>query len=90
MKMAIKYFVKAPVSEYTDQSGAVKKRYQNIGIIMETKKGDLMVKLELIPFKAIEDGALVGFLNTPEEVEASKNYGKAAAPKNDAPDDIPF
>ena len=46
--MAIKYYVKAAISEYTDQSGATKKRYNTIGIVTETKKGDLMMKLEKV------------------------------------------
>ena len=40
--MAIKYYVKAAISEYTDQSGQNKKRYNTIGIVTETKKGDLV------------------------------------------------
>jgi hypothetical protein len=36
--MAIKYFVKAAVSEY-ESEGKMKKRYQSIGIVMETKHG---------------------------------------------------
>jgi photosystem II stability/assembly factor-like uncharacterized protein len=65
--MAIKYYVKAAVSEYTDKDGANKKRYQTIGIVTETKKGDLMMKLEMIPFSAFKEGALWAYLNVPEE-----------------------
>jgi hypothetical protein len=86
MKMAIKYFIKAPVSEYTDQSGAVKKRYQTIGIVTETKNGDLMGKLEMVPLLGMKEGALWFYLNVPEE-----KGDKPAAPKADAlNDDIPF
>jgi hypothetical protein len=89
--MAIKFFIKAPVSEYTDQSGAVKKRYQTIGIVTETKNGDLMGKLEMVPLLGMKEGALWFYMNTPEEVEASKNYKKDSPVKNDLPnDDIPF
>jgi hypothetical protein len=35
--MAIKYYVKAAISEYTDQAGVNKKRYQTIGIVTESK-----------------------------------------------------
>ena len=88
--MAIKYYVKAPVSKYVDKDGAEKKRYQQIGVVLETKKGDLMIKLEMIPFASLEEGALWGYLNTPEEVEASRNARKESQPKNVIEDDIPF
>jgi len=65
--MAIKYYVKAPVSEYTDKDGTAKKRYQTIGIVTETKKGDLMIKLEMIPFLGLKEGTLWAYLNVPDE-----------------------
>ena len=37
--MGIEYYVKAAVSEYVDQAGVTKKRYQTIGIVTKTKKG---------------------------------------------------
>ena len=65
--MAIKYYVKAAVSEYVDQAGANKKRYQTIGIVTETKKGDLMMKLEMIPLLGLKEGTLWCYLNVPED-----------------------
>ena len=65
--MAIKWYVKAPVSEYTAQDGTSKKRYQTVGIVTETKKGDLMIKLEMIPLLGLKEGAFWGYLNVPEE-----------------------
>ena len=65
--MAIRYYVKAPVSEYTDKDGASKKRYQTIGIVTETKKGDLMLKLEMIPFLGLKEGTLWAYLNVPDD-----------------------
>ena len=51
--MAITHFVKAAVSEYEDKTdGKMKKRYQTIGVIMETKHG-LMLKLETLPLFAL-------------------------------------
>ena len=88
--MAIKYHIKAPISKYVDKDGIEKKRYQQIGVVLETKKGDLMVKLEMIPFASLEEGALWGYLNTPEEVEASRTARKEAQPKPSIEDDIPF
>jgi len=49
--MAITHFVKAAVSEYQDKDGTTKKRYQSIGVVMETKHG-LMLKFETLPFPA--------------------------------------
>lgn len=65
--MAIKYYVKAAVSEYVDKDGANKKRYQTIGIVTETKKGDLMMKLEMIPLLGLKEGTLWCYLNVPDD-----------------------
>jgi hypothetical protein len=65
--MAITHFVKAAVSEYEDKTdGKMKKRYQSIGVIMETKHG-LMLKLETLPLFAMKDGGLLAYLNPPED-----------------------
>lgn len=87
--MAIKYYVKAPVSEYTDQTGQSKKRYQTIGIVTETQKGDLMVKLELIPLLGMKEGAIWAYLNPPEDKPATKP-AEAATDLADLESDIPF
>jgi hypothetical protein len=85
--MAIKYYVKAAISEYTDQAGQAKKRYNTIGIVTETKKGDLMMKLEMIPLLGLKDGTLWCYLNVPED----KPEGKQSSPSLDNIDeDIPF
>ena len=81
--MAIKYYVKAPVSEYTDKDGASKKRYQTIGIVMETKKGDLMLKLEMIPFLGLKEGTLWAYLNIPDDKPQSPSLQQLE-------DDVPF
>ena len=65
--MAITHFVKAAVSEYEDKTdGKMKKRYQTIGVIMETKHG-LMLKLETLPLFALKEGGLLAYLNVPED-----------------------
>jgi hypothetical protein len=81
--MAIKYYVKAPVSEYTDKDGTAKKRYQTIGIVTETKKGDLMIKLEMIPFLGLKEGTLWAYLNVPEDKPQSPSLQQIE-------DDVPF
>ena len=86
--MAIRYYVKAPVSEYTDKDGASKKRYQTIGIVTETKKGDLMLKLEMIPFLGLKEGTLWAYLNVPEDKPDGKPEDKQANFIKD--DDITF
>ena len=78
--MAIKYYIKAAVSEYQDKDGKAKKKYQSIGIILETKNG-LMLKLETIPLFSLKDGCLIAYLNDPEPKDA---FPKTLA---DIPDD---
>jgi len=82
--MGIKYYVKAAISEYTDKDGKAKKKYQSIGVVIETKNG-LMLKLETLPLLALKDGSLMAYLNDMEE-------SKAEFPKtlNDIPEDVPF
>ena len=87
--MGIKWYLKTPVSEYTDKNGEAKKRYQTIGIVTETKKGDLMFKLELIPLLGLKEGAIWGYLNVPEEKDASKQEAPATN-LADLESDIPF
>lgn len=84
--MAIKYFVKAAVSEYEDKAeGKMKKRYQSIGVVVETKHG-LMLSLETLPLFSMKEGKILAYLNEPEE--------KAAAPTaksvENIDEDIPF
>ena len=92
--MGIKYYVKAAISEYADKDGQPKKRYQTIGIVTETKKGDLMIKIEMLPMLSMKEGAVWGYLNVPEEKEAGagKNFSSGAGSKDLATleDDPPF
>ena len=86
--MAIKYYVKAAISEYQDQAGVNKKRYQTIGIVTETKKGDLMMKLEMIPLLGLKEGSLWCYLNVPEDKPESKNQSNSLNQLED--DSVPF
>ena len=84
--MSVKYFVKAAVSEYKDQAGVAKKKYQSIGVVLETKHG-LMLKIENLPLFAMKEGAIFAYLNVPEDKPAG------AAPTANLADmesDIPF
>jgi hypothetical protein len=84
--MGIKYYLKAAISEYVDKDGATKKRYQTIGIVTETKKNDLMFKLEMIPLLGLKEGAIWGYLNEPEEKTDQPKPSNLA----DLESDIPF
>jgi hypothetical protein len=87
--MGIKYYLKAPVSEYTDKDGQQKKRYQTIGIVTETKKGDLMAKIEMIPLLGMKEGAFWCYLNVPEDKDDAKPAYKSTG-LADLESDIPF
>lgn len=83
--MAITHFVKAAVSEYEDKTdGKIKKRYQSIGVVMETKHG-LMLKLETLPLFALKDGGLLAYLNPPEDKAIPTQQVS-----KDFKDDVPF
>jgi len=81
--MAIKYFVKAAVSEY-EFEGKMKKRYQSIGIVMETKHG-LMLKLETLPIFAMKEGAILAYLNEPEDKAEQPKAANLATLEDDPP-----
>ena len=85
--MAIKYYVKAAISEYQDQAGVTKKRYNTIGIVTETKKGDLMLKLEMLPLLGLKDGTLWCYLNVPEDKPEGKSSSQSL---NQLEEDVPF
>jgi hypothetical protein len=83
--MGIKFYVKAATSEYTDKDGKSKKKYQSIGVVIETKNG-LMLKLETLPLLALKDGSLMCYLNEPED----KPSGGFPTTLADIPEDVPF
>jgi hypothetical protein len=87
--MGIKYFVKAAVSEYEDKAeGKIKKRYQSIGVVMETKHG-LMLSLESLPLLAMKEGKILAYLNEPEEKKSEAPAAPAVSVEN-IDEDIPF
>ena len=83
--MGIRYYVKAAISEYTDKDGKAKKKYQSIGVVIETKNG-LMLKLESLPLLSLKDGSLMCYLNEPED----KPSGEFPATLADIKEDLPF
>ena len=89
--MAIEYYVKAAVSEYIDKDGVNKKRYQTIGIVTRTKKGDLMMKLEMIPLLGLKEGTLWFYFNEPEEKDKNVfTKTQLTTIENNLDEDIPF
>lgn len=86
--MAIKYFVKAAVSEFKGDDGNMKKRYQSIGVVVETKHG-LMLSLESLPFFSMKEGKILAYLNEPEEKGANAPAAKAVSVEN-IDEDVPF
>lgn len=88
--MSVKYDVVAITGTYTNAQGEEKKRYQRIGVILTTKSGGYMLRVESIPVGW--DGA--AFLNDPREREDGKDAKPAAKPRAAKPaptdDDIPF
>jgi hypothetical protein len=87
--MAVKYFIKAAVSEFKGDDGSMKKRYQTIGIVMETKHG-LMLKIESLPMFAMKEGSILAYLNEPEEKGANLAPASKAVDLSDLESDIPF
>lgn len=81
--MGIRYYVKAATSEYTDKDGKSKKKYQSIGVVIETKNG-LMLKLETLPLLSLKDGSLMAYLNEPED-KPSGEFPSIAELKDDVP-----
>lgn len=84
--MAIKYFVKAAVSEFKGDDGNMKKRYQSIGVVMETKHG-LMLSLETLPLFGMKEGKILAYLNEPED---KKSEAPRAVSVENIDEDIPF
>lgn len=86
--MAIIHKVVATAGSYTDKDGNEKKRYVDMGVVMETKNGP-MLKLEAIPVGW--DGW--AYLNDPkprEEGESERQGRPARTAPADASDDRPF
>lgn len=61
--MALRYQVAAVTGKYEDRDGKEKSRYVNIGSVMDTKNGGLLLKLDAIPLNW--DG--FAYLNEPRE-----------------------
>jgi hypothetical protein len=74
------------VGEYKNAQGQVKKRYQRIGSIIETKNGP-MLKLDNIPLR---EGGWDGwaYINDPRQEEQPRRQSPQTF--DDMSDDVPF
>jgi hypothetical protein len=89
--MAIKWELSAITGTYTNKAGEEKKSYVRCGVVMETKKGGLVAKLEALPVNF--DGWL--FMNEPRPKESEAPMKQVTQPPNggkfdDMADDVPF
>ena len=76
--------VTAVLGEYTNAKGEVKKRYQKIGAIIDTKHGP-MLKLDVIPLE------WKGYAYINEPFDEKNPRSPRQAPQEDGfSDDIPF
>jgi hypothetical protein len=79
--MGIKYEVTAVTGKYTDKNGNEKNRYTKVGVVLDTKNGQ-MLKVEAIPVGW--DGW--AYLNEPKEREQVQDSGRVG----DMTDGPPF
>ncbi len=79
--------VTAVLGEYTNSKGEVKKRYQKIGAIIESKHGP-MLKLDMIPLEW--NG--YAYINDPYDPNAPRDQKQSSRARSDdmPEDDIPF
>jgi len=91
--MALRYELNAQIGEYKDANGNIKKKNVRVGVIMDSKNGGFVLKMEAIPLNW--DGW--AFLNEPQQHPRSNNNGRTAQtrpaappPADDMDDDIPF
>lgn len=76
--------------KYTDREGNEKTRFINCGVVFENDKGQLSMKLEMLPV------GFSGWLNfyPPKEQDNAKQAGRAQqaadAARGDLADDLPF
>jgi len=81
--MAVKKQLKAKAGTYTNKQGEEKTRYVNVGVLLETQKGE-MLKIESLPVPF--DGWI--YFADLEKREVGQN--PSAAPVADLESDIPF
>lgn len=81
--MAVKKQLKAKAGKYTNKQGEEKTRYVNVGVLLETDKGE-MLKIESLPISF--DGWI--YFADLEKREVGDNPSKA--PVDLDPESVPF
>lgn len=81
--MAVKKQLKARAGTYTNKQGEEKTRYVNVGVLLETQKGE-MLKIESLPVPF--DGWI--YLADLEKREVGQN--PTATPVAELDQDVPF
>jgi len=81
--MAVKKQLKAKAGTYTNKQGEEKTRYVNVGVLLETQKGE-MLKIESLPVPF--DGWI--YFSDLEKKEVGQN--PTATPIQDIAEDLPF
>lgn len=87
------YDAAVSTGEYTDKNGETKKRWVNVGVVMENENGNLSMKMETIPVGPGWSGWISFF--PPKEVNqqtaAQKQHNEAKANAFQPDDqDVPF
>lgn len=92
--MAKKYDLVVKTGEYTDSSGEVKARYQNVGVVMENDKGPYMLLNRTfnpagVPGNADRDNIIVSMFSPKDDAKGGS--GGSRAPRDvTGGDDIPY
>lgn len=89
--MAKKYDLVVKTGEYTDSSGEVKARYQNVGVVMENDKGPYMLLNRTfnpagVPGNADRDNIMVSMFE-PRDDRGAGGGSARSAPRS-APRDV--
>jgi len=90
-----KYDAVATIGEYTDRNGATKKRYVNVGTVFENDKGQLSLKMDVVPVGQEWSGWISFFEPKPRDGQPAPQPARQAVPAparthHDDADDIPF
>ena len=77
--------------EYKAQDGSTKTRWQNVGVVFKSEKGNYVLKLDAIPTRRNEEGELWLNLFVPQEREQKPKAQGFREPQTDTfvDDDIP-
>ena len=73
--MALRFQVSAVIGKYEDRDGKEKSRYVNIGSVMDTKNGGLLLKIDALPLNW--DG--FAYLNEPRQQEERPSSDRPAS-----------